>query len=219
MKNTLIILLSFLSISLLSNAQNELGDWKLGVNFSYDHEFNSLSEFDQPYIEGIDYYHPFEPASPLNYTAGITAQYAIHSRFELGSGLAVSKKKSNWSNIIYYGCFGDYSYQHITPQYSGNLFLEVPLFIRYNILNRKLGIHVESGMTTSYAIRPSYYQNRYLLSASGGLGINYDFGKIINLSLTANYERKLTSFNRLSSINFPNSLSLEIKALYKFKTR
>lgn len=102
-------------------------------------------------------------------------------------------------------------------------FLEVPLFIRYNILDKQFGIHIEAGFTGSYfltELRSSYTgelaTNSIQFGGLAGLGINYDLGRRINISVTSDFRRSFNSLIKGSDFKY-NSVGFTSGISYRFR--
>ncbi len=99
-------------------------------------------------------------------------------------------------------------------------YLDVPIFARYRVVDRKLGWHVEFGAETSFALNKvdSRYEsdlrlNPYSVNAFVGTGLDYNLNNSINFNATCSY-RKLLYSNTAYTFQ-----ALEVKAgiIYYFK--
>ena len=78
-------------------------------------------------------------------------------------------------------------------------FIEIPVFIRYKILNRKFGLYADAGITSgclTNSVRSIYggniSTNKLQFGGQAGLGISVDIGKKINLSLSSDFRQSFT---------------------------
>ena len=207
----------------------ELGKWKIGMTGSYERQFQNDQVFlfgKMPTQEeqcgfGVGGCYGGSTYTPQrNFTAGVVSSYSIRPKLEIGLGVAYSKQRQQAVNDILYlpftcGTGTDFSQCYYAPEPSR--FIETPVFVRYHFLKTKLNLHVESGLTASFGLNNySEITPRYNLRTQGGLGMSYTFGGLINLSATAFYKRKISNFNRLTTLTNTNSVAFELRTSFIF---
>lgn len=79
-------------------------------------------------------------------------------------------------------------------------YLDVPLYARYRLLDRKIAWHIEFGAEVSFALNwleshsePEIRLNNYSINAFIGTGLDYDLNKRINLNATCSYRSLMYS--------------------------
>jgi hypothetical protein len=209
---TIIILLCTLTVFGQANSGKK-EKWKVGVTFSPDTylDSKSFSLTDETGFSSVS-------ASNSNFTSGIVGEWSINSRFEIGLGINYSKK--DLSGRYYCDTCEFLTTPSIEPLKVR--FVEVPVFVRYNILNKQFGIHVEAGINNGYllnTINSSYTgdlsANKYQISGLVGIGIHLALGQRINLSLTSDYRQSFTNLVvgsnlKYRSIGFVTGISYKI---------
>jgi hypothetical protein len=185
-----------ITILLLLNAFTGLcqtktpGKWKIGLTFSSDNYLHATSIPMGQYTG----YH-LAPSGP-NYTPGLMGLFALKRKLDLGTGATYFKKEYTGT---YYCHTCDFLVM-VKPEPIKQSYLEVPLFARYYIFDKKLDLHIEAGLTggfltrdidTKYAQDP-WFGNKFLISQQIGLGGNLDLGQRIHLSFTAFYKSSFT---------------------------
>jgi len=196
---TIILLLSTLTILCQTNSENK-SNWKVGVTISPDLYFNSKS-FSLTEETGFGSIEP----SGSNFTSGLVGEWSFNSNFDIGSGVNYSRKDFS---ARYYCNVCDFlttpSREPIKVR-----FVEIPVFVRYNIFDKQFGVHVEAGINSGYltnTINSSYTgtisANRFQLSGLVGLGINLDLGQRINLSLSSDFRQSFTNLLVGSDLKF-----------------
>lgn len=196
---TLILLLSTLTVLCQTNSENK-GKWKVGVTISPDISLNSksFSLTEETGFGSID-------ASGSNFTSGLVATWSFNSNFDFGSGINYSLKDFSG---IYYCTVCEFL---TTPgrEPIKVRFVEIPVFVRYNIFDKQFGVYVEAGITSGYLINtisPTYTgtlsANKFQLSGLAGLGINLDLGQRINISLSSDFRQSFTNLLVGSNLKF-----------------
>lgn len=194
MKNLLTVLFLLYSLTGFSQPGTEKrANWKVGLMFSQDFYRSTSIASDK----SAGYY--LEP-SDFNFTAGLTGQFTIKPKLEFVTGVTYSKKDFTGT---YYCHVCDFSVLP-QPELIRQRYLEVPALLRYNFLDKKLGLNIEAGLLGGYRtnnIETQYghdelFGSRYLLSGQAGLGASYDVGQKISLSLTTVYRSLLKNYSK-----------------------
>ena len=218
-----IILFPLILLSLTATSQTDKGKqdkWKIGLTMSPDIFLNSTS---LTYGYSSDGYN-LKPTG-FNYTIGVIGQLIIRPKLAIGAGISYSQK-----NFL-----GNY-YCHVCDFWAGDAhelmkqrFIEIPLFVRYNIVDKKFGFHVETGFINGFLandIMPKFDGvyffidslsfRKFLLSAQFGIGVDLDLGKRINISLTNTYRHSLTNFSDSGNFKF-RSFGFVSGVVYRIK--
>ena len=111
-------------------------------------------------------------------------------------------------------------------------FLELPLILRYKIIDRKIDINVIGGMSYNFLMNNSVYAvvdggkypigttndlNTVSLSSSLGMGMEYKLSKSLSVNLEPTFRYYLNPFNSASSAAFhPYSIGIFSGVSYKF---
>jgi hypothetical protein len=111
-------------------------------------------------------------------------------------------------------------------------FMEIPFYVRYRVVDAKLGIELITGLNAGIVVgNNSYLDNQYGLQNIGetkdistvnlsgtlGIGLNYALGKHISLALEPRYNYYLNSINTNSSVDFrPYRIGLYTGVTYEF---
>lgn len=211
------IFLVFTTLTCFSQAEEQRhSPWRVGLIFSPDFYLTSSNV-----STGFHIRHEIEPLE-FTFTTGIISLFAVTPALDIGAGLAYSKKDYS-GTISCHVC--DFGFK-IEPQTAiRQRFVEIPLFIRYGIINNRVGLHIEAGMTSSYLtgdIRTQYYEEElpstksFLLSGHLGLGLEMALREGITLGLTPIYRRSLTDFYEESGFKF-QSLGITTGVIYQIK--
>jgi hypothetical protein len=187
---TIILFLSTLTVLCQTNSENK-GKWKVGVTISPDTYFDSksFSLTKETGFGSVD-------ASSSNFTSGLVGEWSFNSRFDIGSGINYSRKDLSgryYCNVCEFLIIPSREPLKVR-------FVEIPVFVRYHILDKQFGVHIEAGINSGYLLNTisSTYTgalsaNNFQLSGLVGLGINLDLGQRINLSLTSDFKQSFTT--------------------------
>jgi hypothetical protein len=188
------------------------GNWSIGITFSPDNYFKSTS-----ILTGSEIGYQLEP-SGFDFSSGLVGLYSIESKFDIGLGIDYSQKG-------FTGTFYCSTCDFLTapqPEKLSQQFIEIPLFVRYNILNKKLGLHADAGFTNGYMINNINTQyegplncNKFQFIGQIGLGIDLNFGQKMSLLLSSAYYHPFTSFSKGTNSNF-NYFNFLTGITYKF---
>ncbi|MGC1391470.1 MAG: outer membrane beta-barrel protein [Bacteroidales bacterium] len=196
---TTILLLSTLTILCQTNSKNS-GKWEVGVTIAPDIYFNSES-FSLTEETG---FYSIE-ASGFNFTSGLIGEWSFNSKFDIVSGINYSRK--DFSGRYYCNVCEFLTIPEREPM--NVRLVEIPVFVRYNIFDKKFGVHIEAGITSGYltnTINSSYTgtlsANKFQLSGLIGLGINHDLSQRINLSLSSDFRQSFTNLLVGSNLKF-----------------
>ena len=189
------------------------GNWNVGITFSPDNYFKSTS-----ILTGSDIGYHLEP-SGFSFTSGLVGLYSIESKFDIGSGIDYSQK--DYSGTFYCSLCDFLTTPEPEPIFQQ--FIEIPLFVRYNILDKKFGVHADAGLTSGYLINNigAQYEgtlncNKFQVTGHIGLGFNINFGEKISLILSSAYNHPFTSFSKGTNSNF-SFVNIETGFTYRFK--
>jgi len=108
---------------------------------------------------------------------------------------------------------------------------EIPVMVKYKILNKKIGINLSGGLSPAYLVNNNTYlevdDNKYdignsdnlnsvIINTSFGLGINYALFKKLSLSLEPNFKYSLSPINKDSQFDYhPYYFSVFTGIVYK----
>jgi hypothetical protein len=96
-------------------------------------------------------------------------------------------------------------------------FIEVPLFFRYNLVDRKIGIDLLGGVSANWLVGNNAYMNvggtkenigstsgisAFNYSGTVGLGVDYSLGKRISVSIEPRFNYYLNSINKSQEVNY-----------------
>lgn len=111
-------------------------------------------------------------------------------------------------------------------------FVEIPLYLRYSVLDKKFGIELLGGVNAGLVIGNNAYidndfgkQNvgstedisRINLSGTVGLGVNYALGKHFSLAMEPRFNYYLNSINTNPNVNYkPYRLGFYTGIYYEF---
>ena len=133
---TTILLLSTLSVLCQTNSESN-GKWKFGVTIAPDIYFNSgsFSLTEETGFSSIE-------ASGFNFTSGLIGEWSFNSKFDIVSGINYSRK--DFSGRYYCNVCEFFTIPQREP--INIQFVEIPVFVRYNMFNNQFGVHVEAGI-------------------------------------------------------------------------
>lgn len=109
-------------------------------------------------------------------------------------------------------------------------FIEVPLLVKYKIIDRKLGMHILGGMSTSFVVGNEslleYDNTKYDLgqtdniqsvnyNSTVGMGLEYALGKNLSMSLEPTFKYALNSINTNYNV-YPYSFAVFTGLNYRF---
>ena len=196
---SIILLISTLTVLCQTNSESK-GKWKVGVTISPDTYFNARS-FSLTDVTGFGSIE----TSGFNFTSGLAAEWSINSNIDLVSGINFSRKDFSG---IYYCSVCEFFMMPAREPIKVRI-VEIPLFFRYNIFDKQLGVHLEAGITSGYltnSMSSTYTgnlsENKFQLSGLIGLGINLDLGRRINLSLSSDIRQSFTNLIAGSDLKF-----------------
>lgn len=111
-------------------------------------------------------------------------------------------------------------------------FMEIPLYVRYRVVDSKVGIEILTGLNAGIVVgNNAYINNQYGLQNIGetkdistvnlsgtlGLGVNYALGKHFSIALEPRYSYYLNSINTNSSVDFrPYRIGFYTGVSYEF---
>ena len=189
------------------------GNWNVGMTFSPDNYFKSTS-----ISTGSEIGYHLDP-SGFSFTTGFVGLYSLETNFEIGSGIDYSQKVFSGT---YYCSVCDFLIAP-KPEQIFQRFIEIPLLGRFNILDRKFGVYVDAGLTSSYLINniDTQYEgilscNKFQFTGQIGFGIDLNFGQRINLFLSSAYNYPFTYFSKGTNTNF-RFISIETGFTFRFK--
>jgi len=213
MKNLIVLSLVLATLTGISQTDNDKQDkWKIGITMSPDIFLNSTS-LTTGELSGYDL-----KLSGFHYTIGFIGLLAIKPKLYIGTGISFSQKDFSGT---YYCHVCDFISQG--PETIKQRFIEIPLFVRYNIVDKKFGFHVETGFINGFLVKdlkPKFEEplstKKYLLSGQFGLGIDIDLGQRINISLTSTYKHSITNFSDTDEFKF-RSFGFMVGVVYRIK--
>ncbi|MEO6903342.1 MAG: outer membrane beta-barrel protein [Bacteroidia bacterium] len=143
LKKALVVLTLILTTLTCFSQQTEINKqnkWKIGMTFSPDVYLNPITV-----AIGENTGHHIG-SEGFNYTHGLTLELMVSPKIGMGTGIVASKKdyseKYYCNNCDFMVNSGDES---ITQR-----FIEIPLLVRYNIIDKRFGLHIETGVTNSF---------------------------------------------------------------------
>ena len=111
-------------------------------------------------------------------------------------------------------------------------FMEIPLFIRYRVIDSKIGIELITGLNAGIVVgNNAYIDNQYglqnigetqdispvNLSGTVGMGVNYALGKNFSVAVEPRFNYYLNSINTNSSVDFrPYRIGFYTGVTYEF---
>jgi len=109
---------------------------------------------------------------------------------------------------------------------------EIPIMIKYKILNKKLGINLSGGLSPAYLIDNNTYLevnsdkydignssnlNSMIINTTFALGINYAVVKSLSINVEPNFKYSLSPINKNSQFDYhPYYFSIFTGIIYKF---
>lgn len=155
----------------------------------------------------------------FNYSTGLNAQFPLTKTLSLGIGIAYTQQDLQATfYCMYCNTAGEPRTEKLELR-----FLETPLFIQYNLLNKKIKLSVQTGLQGSYLLNipdlwlPSNLSyNKQLLKGFVGIGTSIDLGKHFSFQLTPTYRYAFHSLFkethvRLHSIGIAGGISYRIR--------
>lgn len=211
--------------------------WKIGLTFCPDIALRASYNENNIYLRDGDGYgsYGYYMDSPgfnfnsaqrfnfynigINFTAGLIGQITITPKLDIGTGIAYSKK--DYLGRYHYVSY--YSPLYAPSERIKQRFIEIPLYVRYNILGNKFRFHIKIGLVSGYLINKvittdegELATNKFQFSGEFGLGINFNMGERIIFSLTPNYNHSFTKFS--DGANFKlHSIGIEAGFSYRIK--
>jgi hypothetical protein len=156
----------------------------------------------------------------MNSTAGVIAFSGTPKGAELSADFEASK--SEVSNLV----VPNGSFSQVFQ------FMEIPLFVRYRIVDSKFGVEMITGLNAGIVIgNNAYIENQYgiqnigetqdistlNLSGTVGVGLNYALGKHFAVAFEPRFNYYLNSINTNSSVDFrPYRLGFYTGVSYEF---
>ena len=111
-------------------------------------------------------------------------------------------------------------------------YLELPVFLRYKVIDKTLGINVIGGVSYNMLLDNSVYTeidgskymvgtteglNMFSISSSLGMGMEYKFSSKLSLNLEPTFRYYMNTFNSSASSHFhPYSFGIFSGLSYKF---
>jgi len=155
----------------------------------------------------------------MNSTAGVIAISATPKGAELSGGFESLARKTN---LMVPG--GEFSQVFE--------FMEVPLLVRYRVVDARLGVELLSGVTTGFLVgNNAYIDNQYglqnigktedistvNLSGTVGVGTSYALGKNLSLALEPRFSYYFSSINTNPNVSFkPYRIGIFTGLTYEF---
>ncbi len=214
MRSAIISCIIFFSLAAFCQTEPVKQDkWKLGIAFSPD-VYLIPSDFSEGNYVGYDLNR-----SPFKFSTGIIASLAVKPKIDIGTGIIFSKKDFSGTGYCHV-CMSDFIYMPPQPVTIKQRYLEIPVFVQYNILNKKLDLHLQAGLTSGFLTsKPTgelISHNKFLFGGQLGIGMNLDLGQRFNLSWTTLYRHPLKNFSDenyrlLRTFSFVTGVSYRIK--------
>jgi len=126
----------------------------------------------------------------------------------------------------------DQTYYSLSLDYRSNYeYLELPLIVRYRVIDRKLGLDVFSGITTNFLVgnKSSIIYNDndlwtgttdgispMLYNATIGLGVNYDLFHNLSFNIEPTFKYSITTDESTSLIKYPYRIAIFAGFSYRF---
>jgi hypothetical protein len=111
-------------------------------------------------------------------------------------------------------------------------FMEIPLFVRYRVVDRKIGVELLTGFNTGIVVgNNAYFENQYGVQNIGetadistfniagtlGMGVNYALGKHFSVAVEPRFSYYLNSINSNPSVEFrPYRMGFYTGVTYEF---
>ncbi|WP_297089525.1 hypothetical protein [uncultured Draconibacterium sp.] len=185
-------------------------DYMTSPEFSYDDAQPAFSNVVTAGSEGI----------AMNSTAGVIKMQATPQGAQIAANLETDKARAD--NVLY----ADGEFSQVFE------FVEIPLYLRYSILDKRLGIELLGGVNAGFVIgNNAYLDNNYgvqnigstadisTLNFSGtlGVGVNYMLGKHFSLALEPRINYYLNSINSNPDVDYrPYRLGVYTGIYYEF---
>lgn len=156
--------------------------------------------------------------SYFNYTTGINLQFPLTKKLSMGTGIAYTQQDLEANHYCMW-CGSLPS----EPEKLELRFIEVPLFIQYNLLNSKIKVYVQAGAQGTQLLRiPDLWfpnnisYNRQTFKGILGIGTSIDLGKHFAVQLTPTYRYAFNSVYKetelkMHSIGITGGISYRIK--------
>jgi opacity protein-like surface antigen len=184
---------------------------------------NAYSGFDQYNSAKGD--HNFEVLTP-NGTV-----FTNNSDIYLNSYSVPERIHTYYTNEVFDPVKANLSYVSSTI-YQDMSFLELPVIVRYKVIDRKVGVNLIGGMSYNFLVNNSVYAmveggkypvgtteglNTVSLSSSVGMGMEYKLSQNLSLNLEPTFRYYLNPFNSEPSSGFhPYSIGIFSGVAYKF---
>lgn len=155
----------------------------------------------------------------MNSTAGVIAITATPKGAELSGGFESLAEKTNLM-------VPDGEFSQVFE------FMEVPLLVRYRVVDARLGVELMTGITTGFLVgNNAYIDNQYglqnigktqdistvNLSGTVGVGTSYTLGKNLSLAIEPRFSYYFSSINKNPDINFkPYRIGIFTGLTYEF---
>jgi hypothetical protein len=111
-------------------------------------------------------------------------------------------------------------------------FMEIPLFVRYRVIDSKIGVELITGLNAGIVVgNNAYIENQYGLQNIGetmdistfnisgtvGMGVNYTLGKHFSIAVEPRFNYYLNSINNNESVEFrPYRIGFYTGVIYEF---
>ncbi len=157
--------------------------------------------------------------------------FSSNSDVFLNSSNLPARVQSYYTNDVFDPVKANLSYVSSTI-FQDLSFLELPLILRYKIIDRKIDLNVIGGMSYNFLVNNSVYAvmdggkypvgtteglNTVSLSSSLGMGMEYKLSESLSLNLEPTFRYYLNPFNSSNSGGFhPYSLGIFSGVSYKF---
>lgn len=142
-------------------------------------------------------------------------------------------KSQSFRNNQIIGTSRNETYYSLKMNYVSNFnYIELPVIVRYKIIDRKIGFDILSGISTNFLIgnRSSIVQDDVslwtgqtqatsplLYNATLGFGVNYNFYKSLSFNLEPTFKYSLINSESNSVIKYPYSFAVFAGFSYRFK--
>lgn len=205
--------LLFLLIAFNGMSQSTVGyanRWKIGFQLVKD--FNTAPD----QIGQNAGYINMKPGD-LNYSVGITALLSISQKFQITTGAFYSNKDMN-GTLFCHIC----DLISNVPVELRQRYAEVPVSLRYLLIDKKIKLFTETGFSGSYLVSNKDENrnnwnlatlNKFLFGAHLGVGGGINISSRFNINLTAAYKRSLSNFSDESDFKL-SSFSTGIGVVY-----
>ncbi|WP_456423514.1 hypothetical protein [Lutibacter sp.] len=207
---TIIISLLITFSNLICFSQNE-HEILFGLKFSIDNNLSSKYLTTDGNINGYSniVYDEF------NFTSGIVSEYIINSKLNISLGILYSTK--DFTGV--YNC-ATCDIIYAPPEYFPELikqrFLEIPILLKYFLINDKFNLAIASGLSNGFVVDNDLKNKNYVLSGVIGLEVGYEFIEKWNIQLGTDYRKSLTYFYNDKNYNFKSN-GLYFKILHRLE--